>query len=383
MSPGRTLPLVLLALALLADQAAIAKSSNELLRAELGVLGWSVSGAELALVAALPRPPGISRDEAMKSCMDTVPAYSDEAAKTAWGARSISRVLTIWGVAHYGARAASGTRRNLCQDLAFLAARWRAGIGRSEAATVNAADAQELKKAITDIEWGRQPDFGNRAVGVDSARFRIAIEPPPALTDEASPDTALRSQPGGANQQQDSDLNPQSSAAADESRRLAAMTPRDAEAYCADDPVPANRIAKCEAVLGGQYRFDSAQRARIFMRKGNAELAIGHAPQAVVSFGEAIKFTSAQYPGYLFRAEALRVVRDFAAARRDIDMVLAIGHPESLYDAYIERGIILSEQRDFRAALASFDKAIAIHPNDNERAVTNRRIAERRMRIGP
>jgi len=154
------------------------QSSDQGLRAEFAGLGWAVSGAELRLVEQLPRPPELTGSEVTKSCRSTKLAFEDSAAATAWSRRSMARILTVWGVAHYGARAASGTRQHLCQDLAFLGAQWRASRGQSPTSVVSAADARDLSNAIADVEWGRAPNFANLTVGVDPKRKRQPISLP-------------------------------------------------------------------------------------------------------------------------------------------------------------------------------------------------------------
>lgn len=155
------------------------------LTAAIRNLGWAPSGAELALVDTLPRPPVLSAAQTRQPCTPSAAAFADDAAQSAWARRRPARVLTIWGLAHYGARAATGDGKLQCQDLAFLAGQWQAALGRPASGHLDGFEVSELARAISDIEWGRTPAFAGLAVGVAPGAAAQALPARPAVAMQA------------------------------------------------------------------------------------------------------------------------------------------------------------------------------------------------------
>lgn len=164
-------------------------------------LGWAPYSAELSLVDKLPRPPRLPAQEASKGCEPTAAAFASPEAEAAWKKRRPARVLTIWGVAHYGSRAASKGDAGLCQDLVFLSRQWQAALGRPATGQLTEKDVAELARAMSDAEWGRPTDFGRLTVGLDPSlgpgvmvAGTTSPARPPALatTPTATPDAAGR-----------------------------------------------------------------------------------------------------------------------------------------------------------------------------------------------
>lgn len=161
--------------------------------ANVRALGWAPYSAELNLVDNLPRPPRLAPAEELKGCEPTAAAFSSPKAETAWKKRRPARVLTIWGVAHYGARAASKGEAGLCQDLVFLSRQWQATLGQPVTGKLAEKDVNELARAISDAESGRHSDFGNLPVGIDPTHRPVAMA---SAGPRPKADAALATLPG-------------------------------------------------------------------------------------------------------------------------------------------------------------------------------------------
>lgn len=167
------------------------------LTAAIRNLGWAPSGAELALVDTLPRPPAPGAAEAAKSCTPSQAAFADDQAEAAWQRRRPARVLTVWGLAHFGARAAHGPRDQLCQDLGFLARQWQAALRKPATGALTKFEVDELARAISDIEWGRTPAFAGLPVGVaaGAAPQAAPVAAAPVPTPAPAPQAVLAAAP--------------------------------------------------------------------------------------------------------------------------------------------------------------------------------------------
>ncbi|MEO8039153.1 MAG: tetratricopeptide repeat protein [Betaproteobacteria bacterium] len=322
-------------------------------------LGWAPGGAELTLVDVLPRPPAPSAAEASAGCQGTEANFDTPGAQAAWQRRRPLRVLTIWGVAHFGTRAAERSGGALCQDRQFLALQWQAALGRPATGKLTEFDVAELSRAISDVEGGRTPSFGALPVGIDPTR-----PPPPAAAAKAGP---------GAAESAPSKRDP-----VDPSAALGAMSGAEAEAFCRSPASPREIIRRCALALQSG-KLDEGQTARSLFTMAGAHEDLNDLRIAEALYTKGIVLVPTSYVGYLLRAEVYRKLGILDLAFLDFDKVLEIGHPASLYDAYTGRGITYGMARQDAKALADFDRAMAIDPAD-PRARQNREVLLARRR---
>lgn len=102
----------------------------------------------------------------------------------------------------------------------------------------------------------------------------------------------------------------------------------------------------------------SSADARLY--KGLAEISRRQFPQAIETFGEAIRRDPRSAPAYVARATANRVTGKADLALADYEAAIAIDprHPV----AVAGRGMVLSSRKDYERAIVDFDKAIRLDP---------------------
>ena len=324
----------------------------EALVAAVRALGWAPGGAELTLVDVLPRPPMPSATIASAGCRATDATFDSPAAEAAWKRRRPLRVLTIWGVAHFGTRAAERSGGALCQDGQFLARQWQAALGRPPTGRLTEFDVAELARAISDVKWAKTPSFGALPVGIDPTR-----PPPPAAVAKADPVVAEAAPSNDAGDP----------STARERTALESMSGPEAEVFCRS-PAPAREIIRKCALALKSGKLDEGQTARSLFTMAGAHEDLKELPIAEALYTRGISMVPTSYVGYLLRGEVYRKMALFDLALLDFNKVLKIDHPASLYDAYTDRGITYGMTWQTEKALADFDRAIAIDPAKTPRA---------------
>lgn len=147
-------------------------------------VGWAPTGAELSFLHRLPRPPSLGDGERTVPCRPSRPTFASAAAQDLWTRRPLARTLTVWGIAHFGARAASKIDGTLCQDLAFMSRQWQLALGSQPDGSLTLEQVMQFNRAVSDVEWGRESHFVGTEVGMGPSREvqRLAAQPVPTRT---------------------------------------------------------------------------------------------------------------------------------------------------------------------------------------------------------
>lgn len=130
-------------------------------------------------------------------------------------------------------------------------------------------------------------------------------------------------------------------------------------------------LAKCERLVGS-LPDDLA----VWQLQGEALLALGRLPEAIVAFDRCLALDAGQVDALLLRAATRHALGQADAALADYERVLD-AHPGNA-DAHYNAGRLLVQKGEFEKGLSSYDEAVATRPNFPE-AINNRGVVLKKL----